>query len=185
MVLPLSLLNSAKEKPVLVELKNGETYNGVLKGIDSWMNLHITDVICTARDGSRFWKLNEIYIRGNTLKYLRIPDDVLTQIKEDEESHRPAASARGRSRAASVSARGNGRGGSRGGRGGAAAARGGDSSGSGLSGSSGRGGSSNRGSGRGGARGLRPLIVLSAHASMCRWPGKVMHPSLSMIERKL
>lgn len=33
----------------LVELKNGETYNGHLVQCDSWMNMHLREVICTAK----------------------------------------------------------------------------------------------------------------------------------------
>ena len=35
--------------PQLVELKNGETYNGTLESCDSWMNILLTQVICTSR----------------------------------------------------------------------------------------------------------------------------------------
>ncbi|KAJ1699633.1 hypothetical protein LUZ63_008145 [Rhynchospora breviuscula] len=31
-------------------------------------------VICTSKDGDRFWRMPECYIRGNTIKYLRVPD---------------------------------------------------------------------------------------------------------------
>ncbi|RHY26225.1 hypothetical protein DYB32_008730, partial [Aphanomyces invadans] len=60
----------------LVELKSGDTYNGQLVNCDTWMNINLKDVICTAKDGDRFWKLPECYIRGNTIKYIRIPDEV-------------------------------------------------------------------------------------------------------------
>ena len=62
---------------MLVELKNGETYNGHLVSCDNWMNICLRDVICTSRDGDRFWKLPELVVRGNNIKYLRIPEEVL------------------------------------------------------------------------------------------------------------
>ena len=34
--LPLSLLRAGKDNPMLVELKNGETYNGILINCDIW-----------------------------------------------------------------------------------------------------------------------------------------------------
>uniref|UniRef100_A0A5S6QTF8 Acylamino-acid-releasing enzyme n=1 Tax=Trichuris muris TaxID=70415 RepID=A0A5S6QTF8_TRIMR len=43
MVLPLSLLRTAQTHPMLVELKNGETYNGHLAGCDNWMNIHLKE----------------------------------------------------------------------------------------------------------------------------------------------
>ncbi|KAI8500342.1 RNA processing protein [Branchiostoma belcheri] len=81
--LPLSLLKTAQNHPMLVELKNGETYNGHLEACDNWMNIKLRDVICTSRDGDRFWRMPECYIRGSTIKYLRIPDEVIDMVKED------------------------------------------------------------------------------------------------------
>ena len=60
----------------LVELKNGETYNGHLVSCDYWMNIYLKEVICTSKDGDKFWRIAECYIRGSTIKYLRIPDEV-------------------------------------------------------------------------------------------------------------
>jgi small nuclear ribonucleoprotein (snRNP)-like protein len=38
----------------LVELKNGETYNGHLVNCDTWMNIHLREVICTSKVGMFF-----------------------------------------------------------------------------------------------------------------------------------
>ncbi|KAI7842656.1 hypothetical protein COHA_003760 [Chlorella ohadii] len=51
---------------------------------DTWMNIHLREVICTSKDGDRFWRMPEAYIRGNTIKYLRVPDEVLDKAKEAE-----------------------------------------------------------------------------------------------------
>ncbi|XP_038632508.1 U6 snRNA-associated Sm-like protein LSm4 [Scyliorhinus canicula] len=67
----------------LVELKNGETYNGHLVSCDNWMNINLREVICTSRDGDKFWKMPECYIRGSTIKYLRIPDEIIDMAKEE------------------------------------------------------------------------------------------------------
>lgn len=73
-MLPLLLLKTAQKHPVvrllfpsrhrwflrrlhiryvclrqLVELKNGETYNGHMVQCDSWMNVHLREVICTSK----------------------------------------------------------------------------------------------------------------------------------------
>lgn len=53
MQLPLSLLKTAQGQPMLVELKNGDTYNGRLDNCDSWMNIKLKDVIFTSRVRSR------------------------------------------------------------------------------------------------------------------------------------
>ena len=74
--LPLTLLNVSTGSPLLVELKGGDTYNGRLVSCDSWMNMNLTDVICTSKDGDRFWKLPSCYIRGSAIKYLRLPPEL-------------------------------------------------------------------------------------------------------------
>ncbi|VDO92918.1 unnamed protein product [Soboliphyme baturini] len=47
------------------------------------MNIHLRDVICTSRDGDRFWRMPEVYVRGSTIKYLRIPEELLDMVKEE------------------------------------------------------------------------------------------------------
>jgi small nuclear ribonucleoprotein (snRNP)-like protein len=53
--------------PQLVELKSGETYNGHLVDCDTFMNVTLRDVYLTSPDGEKFWKLKEVYIRGNVV----------------------------------------------------------------------------------------------------------------------
>ncbi|KAF5317254.1 hypothetical protein D9611_003632 [Ephemerocybe angulata] len=50
----------------LVELKNGETFNGHLVNCDNFMNITLREVYQTSAEGDRFWKLKECYIRGST-----------------------------------------------------------------------------------------------------------------------
>ncbi|KAJ3510553.1 hypothetical protein NLJ89_g4604 [Agrocybe chaxingu] len=95
-MLPLSLLTAAQNKPMLVELKNGETLNGHLVNCDNFMNITLREVYQTNPDGDRFWKLKECYIRGSTIKYLRVPDNLLDIVKEEQNRARDAnRSARG------------------------------------------------------------------------------------------
>ncbi|KZT41938.1 Sm-like ribonucleo protein [Sistotremastrum suecicum HHB10207 ss-3] len=121
-MLPLSLLNAAQNKPMLVELKNGETFNGHLVNCDNFMNITLREVYQTSADGDRFWKLKECYIRGSTIKYLRVPDALLDSVKEDQNRARDASrrggpgGARGRG-APSRGGRGSSRGGPSRGRG--------------------------------------------------------------------
>ena len=84
----------------LVELKNGETYNGHLVQCDSWMNMHLREVICTSKDGVAFWRMPEVYVRGNTVKYLKVPDDILDKAREYDmkRQERRALGGRGRGR---------------------------------------------------------------------------------------
>mmetsp|Transcript_14078 Transcript_14078/g.20810 ORF Transcript_14078/g.20810 Transcript_14078/m.20810 type:complete len:141 (-) Transcript_14078:17-439(-) len=86
-MLPLSLLNKAQSHPMLVELKNGDTYNGRLEMCDNWLNIKLADVIWTSRDGDKFHKLKEIFVRGNSIKYMTIPDEVMELVVEEEEQN--------------------------------------------------------------------------------------------------
>ena len=61
------LLNSGPLLFQLVELKNGETFNGHLVNCDNFMNITLREVYQTNSDGDRFWKLKECYIRGSTV----------------------------------------------------------------------------------------------------------------------
>ncbi|CAB4493537.1 unnamed protein product [Rhizophagus irregularis] len=118
---------NAQGHPMLVELKNGETFNGHLVNCDNWMNLTLREVIQTSPEGDRFWRLPECYIRGNTIKYLRVPDEIMEMVKEDTLRQRPGPSSGNRGRGS----------------------RGGNTGGSRAGSSSGRGGGSGGGGGRG------------------------------------
>jgi len=64
---------------MLVELKNGETLNGHLVNCDTWMNLTLKEVVQTSPEGDRFFRLAEVYVRGN---------NVGTSIPRHESAHR-------------------------------------------------------------------------------------------------
>nr|GEZ43775.1 probable U6 snRNA-associated Sm-like protein LSm4 [Tanacetum cinerariifolium] len=88
---------------MLVELKNEETYNGHLVNCDTWMNIHLREVICTS-------------------KYLRVPDEV--QDEKSRADRKPPIVGRGKGRGREdgtggrLANEGNGRGRGRGGPGG-------------------------------------------------------------------
>ncbi|KAL8548634.1 hypothetical protein ACS0TY_007789 [Phlomoides rotata] len=147
-MLPLSLLKTAQGHPMLVELKNGETYNGHLVNCDTWMNIHLREVICTSKDGDRFWRMPECYIRGNTIKYLRVPDEVIDKVQEEKSrsDRKPPGVGRGRGRGGredGSKAKGIGRGME-------------DGGGRGVGASRGRGGSGGR---AGGNRGMSSILI--------------------------
>ncbi|KAI7862437.1 hypothetical protein BDF14DRAFT_1736195 [Spinellus fusiger] len=141
-MLPLSLLHTAAGHPMLVELKNGETFNGHLVNCDNFMNLTLREVIQTSPDGDRFWRLPECYIRGNTIKYLNVPEEIVDMVKEDE-GRQKQMNQRGRGRGGRENGFNDRNGGGRGGRGGN------------NGGNNGRGDGRNqmRGGGRGGGSG--------------------------------
>jgi U6 snRNA-associated Sm-like protein LSm4 len=83
--------------------------------------MNLRDVICTSKDGDRFWKLPSCYIRGSAVKYLRLPPELLEKAKvasaQEQHFHTPRG-ASGRGRDGGRDGGGRSRGGrSRGGRG--------------------------------------------------------------------
>ncbi|KAL1900340.1 hypothetical protein Cpir12675_001024 [Ceratocystis pirilliformis] len=129
-MLPLGLVNAAQGHPILVELKNGDTLSGHLITCDTWMNLTMKDAVQSNAEADKFLKLPEVYVKGNNIKYLRVPDEIIDQVKEAQQ---------------------NQQGGFRGGRGGQRGDYNGRGDRGGRGGRGGRGRGQSRGRGRGGA----------------------------------
>ena len=66
-------------------------YDIVEKPLQPKCYFFIQEVICTSRDGDHFWRMNECYVRGSTIKYLRIPDEVIDMVKEENIQRMKAA----------------------------------------------------------------------------------------------
>ncbi|TKA83948.1 putative U6 snRNA-associated Sm-like protein LSm4 [Friedmanniomyces simplex] len=94
-MLPLGLLTAAQGHPMLVELKNGETLNGHLVNCDTYMNLTLKEVVQTSPDGDKFFRLPECYVRGNNIKYLRVPDEIVDLVKDQQQSQQSQRGGRG------------------------------------------------------------------------------------------
>lgn len=63
---PLDALNAARNKRVIVEVKNGKRYVGTLKAFD----IHINTVLEDAEeyvDGEMKRKLGTVFLRGDTI----------------------------------------------------------------------------------------------------------------------
>eukprot|EP00924_Labyrinthula_sp_SR-Ha-C_P004130 snap_masked-scaffold_3-processed-gene-15.38-mRNA-1 protein AED:0.02 eAED:0.02 QI:0/-1/0/1/-1/1/1/0/118 len=84
-MIPVSLLKSSQNQQLLVQLRDGESYIGTLKNCDVYMNINLEDVTLTSADGSSFFHLDEIYIRGPSIKYLRLNPDLLKEVQANEE----------------------------------------------------------------------------------------------------
>jgi small nuclear ribonucleoprotein (snRNP)-like protein len=63
---PLDALNSAKEKKVIVELKNGRQLSGTLKAFDIHINVVLNDVE-EFENGETKRKLGTAFVRGDTI----------------------------------------------------------------------------------------------------------------------
>lgn len=137
----------------LVELKSGETFNGHLIACDNFMNLTLKEAYQTSADGEKFWKLAEAYVRGNNIKYIRVAESLVDEVKKHEEEQQRLRNA------ASSGGGGGGRGG--GGGGGERGGRGGGQRGG------ARGGGPND---RGSFRGELTIYALDTGASIADFP---------------
>ena len=63
---PLDALNEARNKRVIVELKNGREYTGTLRAFDIHINVVLNDAE-EMKDGSMVRKLGTVFIRGDTI----------------------------------------------------------------------------------------------------------------------
>ena len=132
---PLIMLRGAMHKEVSIETDNGDTYVGLLKSVDTWMNVGLRRVVRTAAGAASFWSAQEVFLRGASITNVTVPEATLDA--------RPPTRGRGDGF----------RGGAGRGRGGAAA---GGRGGRGAGGGRGRGGGGDKGRGRGaGNRGGR------------------------------
>jgi small nuclear ribonucleoprotein D3 len=93
---------------ITVEMKNGEIYRGLLLGAEDTMNVSLSDVLRTARNG-QISKLPNVYLRGSSIRFIALPDllksapmfqKVATQKRKMEEAaaQRQGAAAKKRKR---------------------------------------------------------------------------------------
>ena len=60
-----------------METKNGESYDGILLGADTYMNLTLSEVLVTAATGLTFSKHPKVFIRGNNIKAIQLQPDII------------------------------------------------------------------------------------------------------------
>jgi small nuclear ribonucleoprotein D3 len=70
---PVKLLKEGEGHVVTAELKSGEVYRGLLVESEDTMNVHLSDVTHTARNG-KVRKLEQVYLRGSHLKFIVLPE---------------------------------------------------------------------------------------------------------------
>jgi small nuclear ribonucleoprotein D3 len=70
---PIKLLYEAEGMKISVEMKSGEIYRGLLLGAEDSMNVSLSDVLRTARNG-KISKLPNVYLRGSSIRFIALPD---------------------------------------------------------------------------------------------------------------
>lgn len=73
--IPIKLLHESQGLIVTVELKTGALYRGKLHEAEDNMNLQLTQVTVTARDG-RLSQMEQVFLRGSQIRFIVIPDNL-------------------------------------------------------------------------------------------------------------
>jgi small nuclear ribonucleoprotein D3 len=73
MTIPIKLLHEGVGNNVTVELKSGEIYRGFLAAAEDNMNLQLSAVTMTQKDG-RVSRLQNVYLRGSNIRFTVLPD---------------------------------------------------------------------------------------------------------------
>jgi len=71
--IPIKLLHESQGHVITAELKNGQTYRGKLLLAEDNMNVQLSEVLFTSRDG-RTSHLEQVYLRGSHIRLLIVPD---------------------------------------------------------------------------------------------------------------
>lgn len=70
---PIKLLYEAEGMKVTAEMKNGEIYRGLLLSAEDTMNMTLSDVLRTAKNG-QISKLPSVYLRGSSIRFVALPE---------------------------------------------------------------------------------------------------------------
>ena len=71
--IPIKLLYEAEGMKITVELKSGEIYRGLLVSAEDTMNVSLTEVLRTARNG-QISKMPNVYLKGRSIRFIALPD---------------------------------------------------------------------------------------------------------------
>lgn len=71
--IPIKVLHEAEGHTITCETTNGEIYRGKLIEAEDSMNLQMTNLTVTHRDG-RMTSMANVFIRGSKIRFLILPD---------------------------------------------------------------------------------------------------------------
>ena len=95
-MLPMQLLSGSVSTAVSIEVKSGECFNGVVVKADYFMNFLLKDVTITSPDGQSFSKVDKCYVRGNSVKYIRVCEVAIEKAVNLKQNAKRGRGARGR-----------------------------------------------------------------------------------------
>lgn len=70
---PIKLLYEAEGMKITVEMKKGEIFRGLLVGAEDTMNVSLSEVLRTSRNG-QISRLPSVYLRGSCIRFIALPD---------------------------------------------------------------------------------------------------------------
>ncbi|KAF7728124.1 small nuclear ribonucleoprotein Sm D3 [Apophysomyces ossiformis] len=111
---PIKLLHEAQGHIITLELKTGQLYRGKLLEAEDNMNIQLSEITVTARDG-RVSQLDQVYIRGSHVRFFIVPDmlknaPMFRRVGPGALKGRGIGLGRGRATVARAQLRGRGRG---------------------------------------------------------------------------
>ncbi|KAG0171296.1 small nuclear ribonucleoprotein Sm D3 [Apophysomyces sp. BC1034] len=111
---PIKLLHEAQGHIITLELKTGQLYRGKLLEAEDNMNIQLSEITVTARDG-RVSQLDQVYIRGSHVRFFIVPDmlknaPMFKRVGPGALKGRGIGLGRGRATVARAQLRGRGRG---------------------------------------------------------------------------
>ncbi|KAJ9449449.1 hypothetical protein DIPPA_03988 [Diplonema papillatum] len=100
--LPIRLLLEAKSCIIALETCRGDVYRGFCADIQESINIRLTNVTLTKRNGTSF-ELEQVYLRGSQIKFVVLPDQLRVRYEKELEKvlelHQLKEEERGRQRA--------------------------------------------------------------------------------------
>lgn len=81
---PLNVLHNTRGQTVSIELRNGETVNGSVMRSDRSMNIILKNTIRTSADGKQFFRSREAFIRGASVRNIRLEERALKFPKQKQ-----------------------------------------------------------------------------------------------------
>lgn len=81
---PLNILHNTRGQAVSIELRNGETVNGCVMRSDRSMNIILKNTIRTSADGKQFYRCRESFIRGSSVRNIRMEERALKLPKQKQ-----------------------------------------------------------------------------------------------------
>lgn len=94
--IPIKILHEAEGHTVTLETLTGEVYRGKLIEAEDNMNIQMSEITLTSRDG-RVSQLQNVFIRGSKVRFIILPDMLKNAPMFKKQRDRGSAAGRGKS----------------------------------------------------------------------------------------